>query len=254
MSHILIETENAVTTIAFNRPEKKNSFSHQTYTELAEALADASADPAVRVVVFQGSEAIFSAGNDLQDFAENPPQGTDAPVWRFLEALTSFTKPLIAAACGPAVGIGTTMLLHCDLVYLGENAKLMLPFTSLGVCPEAASSLLLPQLLGHRRASEVLYFGETILPDEALRAGLANAVLPPEQVAAHARQQAQRLAARPATAIQETRRLLKRAQLSSIREQMAAESEAFGALLTGPAAKEAFAAFFEGRSPDFSGL
>ncbi len=254
MADILISTEQAVTTITFNRLEKKNSFVPESYRQLADALQAAAADPEVRVVVLQGDETIFSAGNDLSDFAKSPPSGVGAPVWDFLTALVDFQKPLIAAVCGPAVGVGTTMLLHCDLVYLGENAKLMLPFTSLGVCPEAGSSLLLPQLFGPRRAAEIFYFDEAILPEEALRAGLANKVLPVEEVAAYAQAQARRLAARPRTSVLETKRLLKESQRQALHTQMQLESEAFPALLRGPAAREAFTAFFERRSPDFASV
>lgn len=254
MSDILISTEGAVTTITFNRLAKKNSLVPATYSALTEALREAASNDEVRVVVVQGDEAIFSAGNDLGDFANTPPTDADTPVWGFLEAIVNFPKPLIAAVCGPAVGVGTTMLLHCDLVYLGENAKLMMPFTDLGVCPEAGSSLLVPQLLGYRRAAEIFYFAEPILPEEAVRVGLANKVLPVAEVNAYAQEQAAKLAARPRTAILETKRLLKQGYNLGVKQQMQEESAAFTELLQGPAAKEAFAAFFAGRAPDFASV
>lgn len=252
MPDILTSIEHGVMTLTFNRAEKKNAFTHESYRELIAALQAAADDPAVRVLLVQGNEQIFSAGNDLRDFADSPPQDRSAPVWGFITAIANFPKPIVAAVCGPAVGVGATMLLHCDLVYLGENAKLMLPFTDLGVCPEAASSLLLPALIGARRAAEVFYFAEPILAAEAVELGLANAVLPVTELQAYARQQAQRLAARPRTAILETKRLMKSGLREAVQAQMELESGVFIELLRSPAAKEAFAAFFEGRAPDFA--
>lgn len=254
MRDILVSTEHAVTTITFNRLAKKNSLLPETYRQLTEALREAAADDDVRVVLIRGDESVFCAGNDLKDFAVSPPSGTDAPVWGFITELASFPKPIIAAVCGVAVGIGATMLLHCDLVYLGENAKLVLPFTNLGVVPEAGSSLLLPQRVGAQRAAEILYFAEPVLPDEAVRLGLASRVLPVEEVHGFAEDRARRLAERPRTAILETKRLMREGQRTALEQQIVSESEAFLSLLRAPAAKEAFAAFFEGRSPDFASV
>ena len=156
---LLIHTEAGVTTITFNRVEKKNSFTEAMYAQLTQALSAADADAATRVLVFQGDVTVFSAGNDIGDFLNNPPANEEAAVFQFLWALVGFSKPMLAAVCGPAVGIGTTLLLHCDLVYAGDNAAFSLPFVNLGLCPEAASSLLLPRRLGYPRAAEALLLG-----------------------------------------------------------------------------------------------
>ena len=148
MSDILTDVSDGVMTITFNRIDKKNSITAAMYTTMADALEQAAAQDTIRVVVIQGHETIFSAGNDIADFLDKPPSNQDSPVYRFLFGVSSFPKPLIAAVCGPAVGIGTTLLLHCDLVYAGDNAAFSLPFVNLGLCPEAASSLLVPQMLG----------------------------------------------------------------------------------------------------------
>ena len=167
MSDILTDVTDGVMTITFNRPDKKNSITAAMYAAMADALAQAKEQDAVRVVVFQGNETIFSAGNDIADFLEKPPSGQDAPVYRFLHGIAAFPKPIVAAVCGPAVGIGTTMLMHCDLVYAGDNAAFSLPFVNLGLCPEAASSLLVPQMLGYHRAAEALLLGEPFMAEAA---------------------------------------------------------------------------------------
>jgi enoyl-CoA hydratase/carnithine racemase len=176
MSDILSHTEAGVMTITFNRVDKKNSITADMYGAMADALQAAAADAAVRVVVFQGHETIFSAGNDIGDFPEQAAAGQDSPVFRFLHGIAAFPKPLIAAVCGPAVGVGTTMLFHCDLVYAGDNAAFSMPFVNLGLCPEAASSLLVPQMLGYHRAAEALLMGEPFMAEAALEVGLVNRV------------------------------------------------------------------------------
>jgi enoyl-CoA hydratase/carnithine racemase len=168
MQDILIHTDAGITTITLNRVEKKNSFTQSMYATCADALDAARDDAAVRVVVFQGDATVFSAGNDIGDFLGAPPKTQDAPVFRFLRALAAFPKPIIAAVCGPAVGIGTTMLFHCDLVYAGDNAAFSMPFVNLGLCPEAASSLLVPQMMGYHRAAEALLMGEPFMAEAAL--------------------------------------------------------------------------------------
>lgn len=249
---LLIHTEAGVTTITFNRVEKKNSFTEAMYRELAQVLTQADSDAATRVVLFQGDVTVFSAGNDIGDFLNNPPSSEDAPVFQFLRALATFSKPILAAVCGPAVGIGTTLLLHCDLVYAGDNAAFSLPFVNLGLCPEAASSLLLPQMLGHHRAAEALLLGEPFMAEAALEVGLANRVLPPTECNAYAQAQAQKLAAKPLTSLIATKQLMKRGQQATVLEHIGREGQLFSALLRGPAAKEAFSAFMEKRRPDFS--
>ncbi|MBS0315652.1 MAG: enoyl-CoA hydratase [Proteobacteria bacterium] len=252
MSDILSHTEGGVLTLTFNRLEKKNSITQAMYAALADALSLAEGQAAVRVVLLQGHATVFCAGNDIADFQNQPPQGPDSPVHRFLRAIATFPKPLLAAVCGPAVGIGTTMLLHCDLVYAGDNAAFALPFVNLGLCPEAASSLILPQMLGYHRAAEALLLGEPFMAEAALEVGLANRVLPPTEVNAYAQSRARKLAEKPIGSLIETKRLMKQGQQQAVLQQMTEEGAVFGRLLQGPAAREAFAAFMEKRKPDFS--
>ena len=252
MSDILVHTEAGVCTLTFNRPDKKNSITADMYSVMADALQAAQDDTAVRCVVFQGNEAIFSAGNDIADFLNNPPATTESPVFRFLRGIAQFPKTLIAAVCGPAVGIGTTLLFHCDLVYAGDNAAFSMPFVNLGLCPEAASSLLVPQMLGYHRAAEALLLGEPFMAEAALEVGLVNRVLPPLEVAGYAQTVARKMAAKPITSLIETKRLMKQGQLKQVMAVMAEEGVSFGRMLGEPAAKEAFGAFMERRKPDFS--
>ncbi|MFT7117616.1 MAG: enoyl-CoA hydratase/carnithine racemase, partial [Rhodoferax sp.] len=190
MTDILIDTSAGVMTLTLNRLEKKNSLTGVMYATLADALAQARDDTAVRAVVFQGHETIFSAGNDIADFLKVPPSKPDAPVFRFLQGISTFPKPIVAAVCGPAVGIGTTMLFHCDLVYAGDNAAFSMPFVNLGLCPEAASSYLAPQLMGYGRAAEALLLGEPFMVEAALEMGLVSRIVPPAEAAALAQRQA----------------------------------------------------------------
>ena len=252
MSDILVHTEAGITTLTFNRPDKKNSITAAMYGALADAIAAAAADPAVRVVVFQGNETTFSAGNDIGDFLNNPPATEDSPVFRFLRGIAQFPKPLLAAVCGPAVGIGTTLLFHCDLVYAGDNAAFSMPFVNLGLCPEAASSLLVPQMLGYHRAAEALLLGEPFMAEAALEVGLVNRVVPPTECNAYAQAQARKLAAKPLSSLIETKRLMKGGQTAKVLEVIAEEGVSFGRMLREPAAREAFSAFMEKRKPDFS--
>ncbi len=251
---IIVHTEAAVMTITINRVEKKNSLTSAMYASLADALDSASQDAAVRVVVIQGHELIFSAGNDINDFLSVPPDTSDAPVFRFLRLLSTFAKPLVAAVCGPAVGIGTTLLLHCDLVYAGDNAAFSMPFVNLGLCPEAASSLLVPQLMGHQRAAEALLLGEPFTAETALEVGLINRIVPPAEANALAQKQAHKLAAKPLSSLLETKRLMKLGNAPVIAERIAEEISSFGRMLREPAAREAFTAFVEKRRPDFTTL
>ncbi len=252
MSDILTDVTEGVMTITFNRPDKKNSITSAMYASMADALVQANGDDTIRVVVFQGSETIFSAGNDIADFLDRPPTNQQSPVYRFLFGIADFPKPLLAAVCGPAVGIGTTMLLHCDLVYAGDNAAFSLPFVNLGLCPEAGSSLLLPQMLGHHRAAEALLLGEPFMAEAALEVGLINRIVPPTQANTLAQAQARKLAAKPIRSLIETKRLMKKAQAQAVRERISEESGSFARMLVEPAAREAFGAFMEKRKPDFS--
>ena len=252
MTDILIDSSAGVMTITLNRVERKNSFTSAMYAAMAEALTQAQANAAIRAVVFQGHETIFSAGNDIGDFLNTPPSTLDAPVFHFMRALSTFPKPVLAAVCGPAVGIGTTLLFHCDLVYAGDNAAFSMPFVNLGLCPELGSSFLAPQLMGYGRAAEALLLGEPFLAEAALEMGLISRIVPPAEAAALAQRQAQKLAAKPVSALLETKRLMKKAQASLVAERIAEEGASFGRMLQEPAAREAFTAFMEKRKPDFS--
>lgn len=254
MSDILIHAEAGVTTITFNRVDKKNSITAAMYAALADALVAADADPVQRVVVLQGHETIFSAGNDIGDFLNAPPSAGDSPVFRFLRGIAGFSKPLLAAVCGPAVGVGTTMLFHCDLVYAGDNAAFSMPFVNLGLVPEAASSLLVPQMMGYHRAAEALLLGEPFMAEAALEVGLVNRVVPPSEANALALAQARKLAAKPLASLVATKRLLKKGQSDQVLARMDEEGALFRRMLGEPAAREAFGAFMERRKPDFSKL
>lgn len=253
MTHdILTHVERGVMTITLNRLDRKNSITAQMYGAMADALATAESDTAVRVAVLQGHETVFSAGNDIGDFLNKPPAGMDSPVFRFLQGIAAFPKPLVAAVCGPAVGVGTTLLFHCDLVYAGDNAAFSMPFVNLGLCPEAASSLLVPQMLGYHRAAEALLLGEPFMAEAALEVGLVNRVVPPTEANSVAQAVAHKLAAKPLSSLVETKRLMKKGQQQLILQQMAEEGQSFARMLGEPAAKEAFGAFMEKRKPDFS--
>ena len=252
MTDILIDTTAGVMTLTLNRAHKKNSFTQAMYATCADALAQASADDSVRAVVLQGHATIFSAGNDIGDFLNGPVSTQESPVFRFLRGIATFPKPLVAAVCGPAVGIGTTLLFHCDLVYAGDNAAFSMPFVNLGLCPEAASSLLVPQMLGYHRAAEALLLGEPFMAEAALKMGLVNRVVPPMEANGVAQTQARKLAAKPLTSLVETKRFMKKCQMTQVLEVMAEEGERFGQMLRAPAAREAFAAFMDKRKPDFN--
>jgi enoyl-CoA hydratase/carnithine racemase len=253
MSDILTHTDAGVMTITFNRLDKKNSITSTMYAAMADAVAQAATDPAVRVVLFQGHESIFSAGNDIGDFLNQPPSTQESPVFRFLRGIATFEKPLLAAVAGPAVGIGTTMLFHCDLVYAGDNAAFSMPFVNLGLCPEAASSLLVPKMFGYHRAAEALLMGEPFFAEAAQEVGLVNRVVPPTEVNGYAQAQARKLAAKPLSSLIATKRLMK-GDTQAVLQKMDEEGQSFGRMLREPAAKEAFGAFMEKRKPDFSKL
>lgn len=252
MNDILIHHESGITTLTLNRVEKKNSLTVAMYAVMAQALEEAATNPSCRVVVIQGHETVFSAGNDIADFLNNPPATQDSPVFQFLRALSTFPKPIVAAVCGPAVGIGTTMLLHCDLVYAGDNAAFSLSFVNLGLCPEAASSLLVPAMFGYHRAAEALLLGEPFMAEAALEVGLLNRVVPPSEANRLAQSIAAKLAAKPQSSLVVTKRLMKQHLAAQVQTVMAEEGEIFGRMLREPAAREAFGAFMQKRKPDFS--
>jgi len=248
-------TLNGVATIEIARPEKKNALTVAMYQAMADALNAARADAAVRAVLITGQPGVFTSGNDIEDFMTRAPgQGTDAadsPVLRFMRALIECDKPVVAAVTGAAIGIGTTMLLHCDFVYVSDEARLAMPFVALGLVPEFASSLIVPQLMGHRRAADKLLLGDPFTPEQAVECGIASAVLPAGEVVNHARRVAERFNALPPGAVRETKQLLRAPQAAQQLEVMRAEGAIFARRLRSPEAMEAFQAFFQKRKPDF---
>ncbi len=242
-------------TIEIARPEKKNALTVAMYQAMADALNAARADAAVRAVLITGQPGVFTSGNDIEDFMTRAPgQGTDAadsPVLRFMRALIECDKPVVAAVTGAAIGIGTTMLLHCDFVYVSDEARLAMPFVALGLVPEFASSLIVPQLMGHRRAADKLLLGDPFTPEQAVECGIASAVLPAGEVVNHARRVAERFNALPPGAVRETKQLLRAPQAAQQLEVMRAEGAIFARRLRSPEAMEAFQAFFQKRKPDF---
>jgi len=248
---ILIARENGVLTITINRPERKNALTPAMYAAMNDALASAHEDRSVRVVLFRGVAGIFTAGNDIEDFLKTPPSSGDSPVMRFLDAIASAQKPLVAAVSGAAIGVGTTMLLHCDLVYADDTARFAMPFTQLGLCPEAASSLLLPRIAGYQGAAEKLLLGETFDAAEAHRIGFVNRVLPAVEFEAFVAAQVAKLVALPAGSLRVTKGLMKRASEAEVKARIAEESGHFRTLLVAPEAREAFTAFLQKRKPDF---
>jgi enoyl-CoA hydratase/carnithine racemase len=249
--HIVVSVQDRILSIKLDRLEKKNALTRGMYLAIIEALQQAENDSNVRVVMISGSQDCFTAGNDLVDFANAKP-GETSPAILFLQTLSTTQKPVIAAVGGVAVGIGTTMLLHCDLVYAAADAHFQLPFVNLGLCPEAASSLILPALMGHRSAAELLFLGEPFNSEAAHTLGIVNAVLPPSELLIMTTEIGKLLAQKPPAALRATKALLKRGTLSSIADAMAAETEKFASLLQGPEAKEAMMAFLQKRKPDFS--
>jgi enoyl-CoA hydratase/carnithine racemase len=241
-----------VATIEIARPEKKNAITGAMYTALADAFDAAREDDAVRAVLLSGQPGIFTSGNDIEDFVRRPANLEEAPSFAFMRALIGCDKPVVAAVTGAAIGIGTTMLLHCDFVYVSDEARLAMPFVTLGLVPEFASSLVVPQLMGNVRAAEKLLLGDPFTGAEAVECGIANAVLPAGEVVRHARRVAERFNALPPGAVRETKRLLRRNRAPTLLETINAEAQVFGARLQSPEAKEAFSAFFEKRKPDFS--
>jgi len=222
------------------------------YQEMADALYDAQLDNAVRAILITGQPGIFTSGNDLEDFMQRPAQNAESPVFQFMKALTGCEKPVVAAVTGAAIGIGTTLLLHCDFVYVSDEARLAMPFVSLGLVPEFASSLTVPRLLGNVKAAEKLLLGDPFTAAEAVECGIANAVLPASEVVAHARRIAERFNQLPPGAVRETKRLMRQPLADALLPTIQREAEIFGQRLRSPEAREAFQAFFEKRKPDFS--
>lgn len=246
MGEILSDIDQGVMRLRLNRPEKKNALTRAMYSELTQRLDAAGRDDAIRAVVISAEGNDFCAGNDILDFAQGAAQLQtadidDIPVFRFLKALTFFEKPLIAAVRGQAVGVGVTLLLHCDLVVVADNVRLSLPFLKLGLVPEAGSTLLLPQRIGHQRAFAWMALGEVIGAGDAKALGLVNRVSPAAEVDAIALELAAKVAALPPTALKHTKAFLRDAD--AVWEVVKAEGEVFRTLLTSPEAMAAFSAF-----------
>jgi len=262
MTDIQTQCAGGILHIIFSRPTKKNALTEEMYGALNEALQKAIDSEDIKVMIFSGEGGSFTAGNDLDDFLIHPPQDATAPVFQFFAKLSSLAVPVIAAVEGVAVGLGTTMLLHCDLVYASEDAKFVLPFVSLGLVPEGGSSFLLSRLAGHQKASEMLLFGQPFGAEDALKLGFVNQVLPAGEVLQKAIAQADRLISLPTAAVRATKRLLrgrqKQGELSSEDRQLAAqmseEITLFCDYLARPAFREAIAAFKEKRKPNFSNV
>lgn len=250
-SHVLIEQHGTILRVALNRAEKKNALTHAMYTAMNEAIARVEDDPGLRVLFLTGTPDCFTSGNDMKDFMNNPPTGPESPVSRFLGAILTAKKPIVAAVNGPAVGVGTTMLLHFDLVYAGASARFQMPFVSLGLCPEGGSSLLLPHLVGHRKAAELLMLAETFGAHEACEYGLVNAVFNDADYQQEAWALAERLAAQPPASVRIAKAQM-RAAFPQLTEVMAKEGLEFMSRLRSPEAMEAVGAFLQKRKPDFS--
>ncbi len=247
-----VSLEGNILVIRMHRPEKRNALNVEMYGAMAQALQQANGDPQVRVAVIAGEPDVFSAGNDIMDFIGNPPSDENHPVMQFLFALTNFEKPLIAAVNGMAVGIGTTLLLHCDLAYASEDARFHLPFVNLGLCPEAASSLLLPMRAGSHRAAEAILLGQPFDAATALAWGIVNRLTAPGKAEEAAMEAAARIAQQAPAAIRAARQLLREPLRLPVQDTLRREAAAFVGRLSSPEAAEAFQAFMQRRAPDFS--
>lgn len=250
--HIVTELRDRIFTIRLNRADKKNAISGAMYAAMTEALNTAAADPDARVVLFTGTDGCFCSGNDLGDFLNSPADAGGGVIAKFMQAVVDMPKPMVAAVSGPAVGIGTTLLLHCDLIYAGEKTRFQLPFVNIGICPEFGSSVMMPVIMGHPRAAELILLGEPFTAAKAREYGIINDVLPDADVLAHARAQALKLAAQPPNAIRTTKSLLKRWTREQLKEVIGVEINHFAPMLQQPEAREALGAFMEKRKPDFS--
>jgi enoyl-CoA hydratase/carnithine racemase len=252
--HVKSDVIDGILIVTLQRPDKKNALTGAMYNALSDNLDRAETDASIKVVLLQGDGDSFTAGNDLADFAAQAKGGSDeeSPAFRFISTISKATKPLVAAVQGNAVGVGTTMLLHCDLVYLAENARLITPFVNLALVPEAASSWLLPARIGHARAYQMFALGEPMDAATALACGLANAVVPPAELRQRAMQAAATLTKRPAGSLAATKMLMREQQ--KIAARIAEESALFKQRLLTPEASEAFAAFAERRQPNFAKL
>jgi enoyl-CoA hydratase/carnithine racemase len=242
-SDIAISRDQGVLALGLNRPQKLNAITREMYATLAREINGANGDDEIGSVLIYGEGDDFTSGNDLNDFLEHPPTGDESPVWHFLTAIRDFSKPLLAAISGRAVGVGVTMLFHCDYVIAGRNSKLSMPFVNLGLVPEAGSSYLLPLIAGHQRAAEMFMFGEVFSAQRGYEAGFINEVVDEEEVAVRAGERAKHLADQPRTAIRETKRLLRQDHKEQLTAVMAEEAKLFTAALASDEAREAFMKF-----------
>ncbi|GAC1031914.1 enoyl-CoA hydratase [Pseudomonas sp. No.21] len=251
--HIHLERDQGLLTLRMQRADKMNALTRAMYGAMADALDAAGEDRSVRAVLITGSETCFTSGNDVADFIQAPPSGLDSEVFRFMKVLFDFAKPVVAAVSGPAVGIGTTLLLHCDLVYVARDAKLKMPFVNLGLCPEFGSSLILPRMLGHARAAQLLLLGEAFTGEQAAAWGIANEALDDGAATlARAREMAQRFEQLAPSAVAVSKRLMREPGREELRQVIMEEGELFGQRLRTPEAIEALSAFMQRRKPDFS--
>lgn len=250
--HILVAQDDRILRIQFNRPERKNALSLAMYAALADIIQEANSDRGVRVLVLSGVNDCFTSGNDLLDFMNEPEIHDSHPVVRFMAALQNCVKPVVAVVQGHAVGIGTTLLLHCDLVYAAQDARLQLPFVNLGLCPEYASSYLVPRLVGQQKAAELLLLGENFTGVEAEKMGFVNLAVASEDLLEYAEQKIQRLAKQPPAAVRRAKLLLKKTQHQGVETALVAEFVGFAEGLNSEECKESVTAFFEKRAPDFS--
>jgi enoyl-CoA hydratase/carnithine racemase len=252
MDDIVTEHAGSILRVQLNRPTKRNAMTSAMYVALAGILNEAANDDNTRVVLWHGAGELFCAGNDLEDFLKNPPGPGDFPQARLMEALVNFDKPLVAAVHGAAIGGGTTMLTHCDFVYAGESTKFQMPFINLAVVPEFGSSYSVPARIGHIRAAELILLGGPFDARRAAELGLVTEVVSDKDVLARATETARKLAAKPAAALQASKKLMKQPFGEQIKAAMKAENEEFSARVRSEDAKEAFAAFLQKRKPDFT--
>ena len=249
---IKISTESRIRKIVLNRPEKKNALDLEMYNALADAMLAANDDEDVRVIYITGTADSLCSGNDIQDFLKSPPTGENSPVFRFIQAIVHAEKPIVAAVNGLAVGIGTTMLLHCDLVYASDQARFQVPFVNIGICPEAGSTFLLPLLVGYQKAAEWLFLGGMFDANAAREAGIVTAVVPAAELEQVAMKAAARVAAQPPNSVKVTKGLLRTGLKDAMMAAVDRENRNFVPMLDLPEAQEALNAFLEKRKPDFS--
>jgi enoyl-CoA hydratase/carnithine racemase len=253
VTDIVTEKSGGILRVELNRPAKKNALTTSMYKSLAEIFITANDDAAVRVVLWHGAGDDFCAGNDVGDFLNHPPTRGQIPQAPLMDAFVAFDKPIVAAVQGAAIGGGTTMLTHCDFVYAGESARFQMPFVNLGLVPEFGSSFSIPARIGHLRAAELILLGELFTAARAAELGLVTRVIPDAELFAAATALAHKLAAKPARALQASKRLIKQASIGALKEAIKVEDREFVERLGTAEAKEAFTAFLEKRPPDFTG-